>query len=105
MRKRRQKKNRQKGGYAREKRNENYGAENEEGQKLKEEKNNVREGEGQKKKSWKIVLMRESIQNNNKQSRHACTLYRQVIKEPLVKRVIDVDYQNHLTMIKLQSYL
>lgn len=51
MRKRRQKKNRQKGGNAREKRNENYGAENEEGQKLKEEKNNVREGEGQKKKS------------------------------------------------------
>lgn len=44
MRKRRQKKNRQKGGYAREKRNENYGAENEEGQKLKEEKNNVRDG-------------------------------------------------------------
>lgn len=31
MRKRRQKKNRQKGGYAREKRKENYGAENEEG--------------------------------------------------------------------------
>lgn len=100
MRKRRQKKNRQKGGNAREKRNENYGSENEEGQKLKEEKNNVREGEGQKKKSWKIVLMRESIQNNNKQS-----LYRQVIKELLVGRVTDVDYQNHLTMIKLQSYL
>lgn len=44
MRKRGQKKNRQKGGNAREKMNEKYRAGNEKGYKLKEERNNVKEG-------------------------------------------------------------